>query len=94
MFENFEKEIKLNSLTFPSQKTLKILFPGSWIRKSFIHSLEMVIRHHIVLWISCYIDYLGMAGRGKIAKIALDLYLVIAYTNYVQVGTFHTNEIF
>lgn len=59
------KELKLNSLTFPSQKTLKILFPGSWSRKCFIHPLEVVIRYHIVLWISCYIDDLGMVGEGK-----------------------------
>lgn len=54
----------------------------------------MVIRHHSVFGISCYIDYLGMMGEGKKYKQRLDLYVVIAQINDVRVGAFHTDEFF
>ena len=60
------------ALTFPSQKILKVFFPGAWSRKDSIHPVEVVIRHHIVLGVPGYVDHLGAErGRGE-AKPGLE----------------------
>ena len=60
------------ALTFASQKTLKVLFPGARSRKVSIHPVEVVIRHHVVLGIPGYVDHLeAERGRGE-AKPGLE----------------------
>ena len=90
MFENFETEKKQTEFFYlsqpeNSQNTLPRFLEQEELYSFFGNGNKTPY---------CLLDFLLHRLSRKIAKIELDLYLVIAHTNYVQVGTFHTDEIF